>query len=242
MTTIKNTIIKTNEFQIIEEERNGYYTIKLKESNVSLLLSLIKSGILLGATISDGYQSITFRANKVENYQTHKKQEQKQKQEQNKKYEKAMKLLYDFGRQIKYLITKENKCFYRLNPENLIIIDETKYIYLSTSDLVDIQEEEREEQENNNVTIYAPFTKNLFDSPEINRIIQIPAKVDYKSIYYSLAKLIIFFLFDQEKEKEKEETIMNHLNHLNKIKGTKLFYTLERCLQTDPDERSLLFI
>ena len=195
MTTIKNTIIKTNEFQIIEEERNGYYTIKLQKPNVSLLLSLIKSGILLGATISDHYQSITFRANKVENYQTHKKKEQK--------YEKAMKLLYDFGRQIKYLITKEKKCFYRLNPENLIIIDETKYIYLSTSDLVNIQEQEREEQENNNVTIYVPFTKNLFDSPEINRIIQIPAKVHYKSIYYSLAKLIIFFLFDQEKEKEK---------------------------------------
>ncbi|NBT69591.1 MAG: hypothetical protein EBT78_17730, partial [Betaproteobacteria bacterium] len=114
------------------------------------MLSLIKSGILLGATISDHYQSITFRASKVENYQTHKKQEQKQEQ----KYEKAMKLLYDFGRQTKYLITKEKKCFYRLNPENLIIIDETKYIYLSTSDLVDIQEEREEREEQNNVTIY----------------------------------------------------------------------------------------
>ena len=81
MTTIK----KTEEYTMIQIENHKnhcYYTIKMNQPSRALLLSLIKSGILLGATISDQYQSITFRANKVEFYNNNKKQ-QKQQQHNN---------------------------------------------------------------------------------------------------------------------------------------------------------------
>jgi hypothetical protein len=211
------TIIKTDEFQIIKEE-NNFFTLILPKPNRPLLLSLLKSGILIGATISDQYKSITFRANKV-SYNT----------ASVNKYETATKILHDIAKQYEYLISKENKIFYRFDPENIISINDNKFIYINSSDLLDIQNNEQ-------LILSTPFTKNpLFDSPEVSKITQIPSIIHYKAIYYSLAKYILFFLFDSG---DVEEAIKN----LQKIKGTKLFYTLERCLTDDPKQRSILFI
>jgi hypothetical protein len=214
--------MKTEEVEIVKTENDKnycYYTIKINQPDRSLLLSLTKSGVLLGATISDQYQSITFRANKVEMYHNNKKQT----------YETALQCFYHLSKQMEYLITKENKCFYRLDPKKIIVIDNYKYIYVNTThnELLEIEEGE-------NLVLYLPFQKNAFDSPEIKKVTQIPAKIHYKTLYYSLAKFILFLLSNDESEEEQQE--------LKKIKGTKLFYTLERCLQEEPKKRSLLFI
>jgi hypothetical protein len=232
------TTLKTEEIEIVKTENNKnhcYYTIKINQPNRSLLLSFIKSGILLGATISDQYQSITFRANKVEIYNNNKTQS----------YETALQCFYHLSKQIEYLITKENKCFYRVDPKKIIVIDENKYIYVNTNndDLVEIEEGE-------NLVLYLPFQKNTFDSPEIKKITQIPAKIHYKTLYYSLAKFILFLLSNDEppereqeqEQQEQQEQQEEQQEELKKIKGTKLFYTLERCLQEEPKKRSLLFI
>jgi hypothetical protein len=230
-------IIKTNDFQILKNE-NNFFTLQLDKPNKSLLLSFLKSGILLGATISDHYQSITFRANKVEinnNINNNNNNNNNRKNKQNlSNYETATKILHDIAKQYKYLITYENKCFYRFDPENIISINNTKYIYVNTNDLLDIQEDDQ-------LCISLPFKKNIFDSPEITKIVQIPEYIHYKTIYYSLAKYILhsLFLFDNH---EHEEASLKILQILKKIEGTKLFYALERCLNLDPKERSLLFI
>jgi hypothetical protein len=217
--------MKTEEVEIVKTENDKnhcYYTIKINQPDRSLLLSLTKSGVLLGATISDQYQSITFRANKVEMYHNNKRQT----------YETALQCFYHLSKQMEYLITKENKCFYRLDPKKIIVIDDNKYIYVNTThnELLEIEEGE-------NLVLYLPFQKNAFDSPEIKKVTQIPAKIHYKTLYYSLAKFILFLLSNDESEEEQEEQ-----QELKKIKGTKLFYTLERCLQEEPKKRSLLFI
>jgi hypothetical protein len=215
MTTIQKT----------EKDKNhNYYTIKLNQPNRALLLSFIKSGVLLGATISDEYQSITFRANKVETYNNLFK---------NQNYQTVLQCLYDLTRQIEYLITKENKCFYQLDPEKIIIIDESKYIYVNTNkdDLIEIEEGE-------NLVVYLPFQKNAFDSPEVNQINQIPAKIHYKTLYYSLANFILFLLSNNDSTEENQQ----NKTKMKEIRGTKLFYFLQRCLQEEPTKRSLLFI
>jgi hypothetical protein len=217
------SVIKTEEVEIVKTENDKnhcYYTIKINQPDRSLLLSLTKSGVLLGATISDQYQIITFRANKVEMYHNNKRQT----------YETALQCFYHLSKQIEYLITKENKCFYRLDPKKIIVIDDNKYIYVNTThnELLEIEEGE-------NLVLYLPFQKNAFDSPEIKKVTQIPAKIHYKTLYYSLAKFILFLLSNDESEEEQQE-------EMKKIKGTKLFYTLERCLQEESKKRSLLFI
>ena len=196
------------------------YLLQLKKPNQSLLLSLVKSGILLGATITDNYQSISFRANSVRRI-TNELNEPNEPNEPNglNKYELCINYLYYLSKQFEYLIKKEKKCFYTLKKENIIIIDDFKSIYISIGDLLDIEEDY--------LTIYTPFEKTNYNSPELNAVTCIPAKINYKTIYYSLALFILFFTNEKEN---------------NKLQGTKLFYTLERCLEMNPEKRSILFI
>jgi hypothetical protein len=207
---------------------NDTFTITLsKGPNKSLLSSLVKTGILLGATITDNYQTIIFRAtnitrinNNLEIYP------------QTRSYkELPLNYLYYLTKQIEYLIIHEKKSFYTIKPENIIIIDETKMIYLSTSDLLDI--------ENNNLTIFKPFEKTVYSSPELNAIHSIPAQINYKTIYYSIGLLMLFII-------TKNITINIHTtvdeDYLKQIKGTKIYFTIKRCLQIEPEQRTILFV
>jgi hypothetical protein len=208
---------KTDEFKLenTDSNSNKMFSLHLKNPNKSILLSLTKTGILLGATITDNYQTITFRANNVESFQSFFK-EKKEKKEINQ-YEFSLIIFYFIAKQLEYLINKEKKCFYAFKPENILVIDTNKVIYLS-DDLLEI--------EDNYLTIWKPFPqKKYYISPELSRIFTIPSKIHYKTIYYSLGLLI----------KEINE-------NMDKINGTKLYYALNRCLEEDPKKRTILFI
>ena len=227
--------LKTDEFQLensntntntnTNSNTNKMFSLHFKNPNKSILLSLTKTGILLGATITDNYQTITFRANKVESFHPFSKEKEKEKENH---YDFSLSIFYFISKQLDYLIKKEKKCFYAFKPENLLIIDENKVIYLS-DDLLEI--------EDNYLTIWKPFPqKKYYISPELSRIFSIPSKIHYKTIYYSLALLIINYYF--------EDTINTRIptRNINKIKGTKLYYALNRCLEEEPEKRALLFI
>jgi len=226
------------EFTIKRDTNKISYTIYLKNKNIPLLLSLTKPGILLGATISDQYQSITFSATTVEPFlQT--------KTKTKNKYETSLQILYYLSKQFKYLIEDQKKCFFQIKPENIIIIDNTKFIYVSNEDLLDITYKKY-------LTIYKPFTKNQYDSPEIQELTLIPStNITYKTIYYSLGIYIQILLLTQSSTQDLSRSSTQDLSQcstqnltqtLDHIKGTKLFYALERSLQKDPELRTLLFI
>jgi hypothetical protein len=202
---------KTDEFQLenTDSNSNKIYSLHLKNPNKSILQSLTKTGILLGATITDNYQTITFRANKVESFFKEK--------EQMNKYDFSLIIFYFISKQLEFLIKKEKKCFYALKLENILVIDGNKVVYLS-DDLLEI--------EDNFLTIWKPFPqKKYYISPELSRVFTIPSKIHYKTIYYSLGLLI-----------------KNTIENIDKIKGTKLYYALNRCLEEDPEKRAILFI
>jgi hypothetical protein len=227
-------MFNTEEFHIENENTNTtnsnkIVSLHLKNPNKSILLSLTKTGILLGATITDNYQTITFRADTVENFITFFKKEEKGEQEEERnQYDFSLNIFYFIAKQLEYLIKKEKKCFYAFKPENILVIDNHKVIYVS-EDLFEI--------EDNYLTIWKPFLqKKYYISPELSRILSIPSKIHYKTIYYSLALLIINYYF--------EDTINTRITtrNINKIKGTKLYYALNRCLEENPEKRTLLFI
>lgn len=197
-----------NEFKI-EKKENNFYTITLKYPNKELLLSLTKTGILLGATITDSFQSIIFRASTLHPLKT----ESTNSTPIN--YTNLLNIFYCLSKQIKYLIEKEKKCFFTLNPENIIIIDNKQCIYLS-NDLFSINKDET-------ITIYKPFVKSIYNSPELNNVNTLPLTVHFKTIYYSLAIVIL------------------EIKNLE-IKNTKLYFALKRCLKPKPEERVILFI
>lgn len=197
---------KTNEYYTIEKKENNFYYLNLKNPNKELLLSLNKTGLLLGSTITDNFQSIQFRATNLQKLNTTVKLN----------YSNLLNLFYCLTNQIHYLIEKEKKCFYTFNPENIMIIDNKQYIYLSP-ELYSLNVDQ-------NLTLFKPFLKSKYNSPELNNATTLPLTIHYKSIYFSLAIMLL------------------ELIDTNTIKNTKLYFALKRCLKKIPEERVILFI
>ena len=92
----------------------------------------------------------------------------------------------------------------------------------------------------NNIQFVKPFNREGFISPEVLKINSIPTELNYKTIYYSLAALIIYFLFDKN---------INNLNNIDDLKcvlkpieGTKLFGLLNRCLFEESNSRNIIYL
>jgi hypothetical protein len=162
----------------------------------------------------------------------------------NNKYAWALKILYSLSEQIKYLIQKESKCFYRLDIENVLMIDDF-FLYISTDVLCSIEEdgsihvfkkEEEKKKEKEENIFYSP---EWFHCHSNNRI-------HYKTIYYSLGLLLISFLFEEDREKKKEEKEEKKEEKLpiicESIYGTKLYSFLSRCLKEEASQRYLIFL
>ena len=117
--------------------------------------------------------------------------------------------------------------------ENIIVIDDDKFIYLSNDDLLKISE-------SNNFNFTNPFNRNGFISPELFKINSIPSELNYKTIYYSLGALVVYFLFDKNINKHDFNYDLNEI--LKPIEGTKLFGLIIRCLFQEANERSIVYI
>ena len=66
-TNNKNKIIENNEFKIYQDtKKESYFIIEFNEPSKSLINSLIKTKILLGASSSDDYTSIFFTSYTIE--------------------------------------------------------------------------------------------------------------------------------------------------------------------------------
>ena len=132
-----NPIIKTDEYEITQDPKiKLVYTItftsacELSKEN-PLIKSLIKPGTILGATIYDDYKSISFKAHSIKTLTQYKKDLTLAKSVSNFSYLTALKLVYYLTKQLTYLIEEESHCFYQFTPENIIVIDNSKFIYLS---------------------------------------------------------------------------------------------------------------
>lgn len=198
-------IYATDEFELWKETN---YRIQFNNKSKSLLKSISK--IIVGSIVSDEYKSMTFKAESIMPFF------------ESRDEMDAFGFVFFLSKQLEYLI-KEGKCFYKLNPDNIFIID-SKIVYLSNEYLTDIND--------NKVVIKYPFPKNeLFDSPEILGLNTLPAEIHYKAVYYCLASIVSYFF----REKLKYE-------NLELLEGTKLGGFLKRCLHAVPEKRAILFI
>ena len=85
---------------------------------------------------------------------------------------------------------------------------------------------------------YNPIEQPYFSNPELNELTKLPARLDYRSSYYSLGALILFcstniYIFAELKE-------INEI--LFPINYTKLYWFLRRCFHEPCNKRILLFI
>jgi len=220
-------IIQTDDFSILQKECN-LYTIEFSPyaNNQPLIDSITKTNILVGSTSSHDYTQLFFKATTVETLIQHKKKH-------------CLEMTANLINQLQYLIKHTNQCFIGYSPENTIVIDGKKCIYLSIEHLVPI------ETKKETITITYPFTKNdFFLSPELKTLKVIPSQTHYKTSYYSLACLIIYSLITKDVKTytiEESDNISDMLECIS-IKETKLYYLLKRCLHEEPSKRSILFL
>ena len=111
-----------------------------------------------------------------------------------------LKCIYDLTKQIDCMITKEQKCFYVINPKNIWLFMDNSFTFLPTFIYIcqDPDEEIKSIKKNGYITFNGfPFydsdsdqVPNLYISPELKKINMIPFSVHSKTIYYSLGDFI----------------------------------------------------
>ena len=142
-------------------------------------------------------------------------------------YHIALKLIYNISTQI-FLLKQINYGITHFDIDDIIVINNgKKFLFVNPSKITKIKFKQHK--------INKIIRKNKFCSPEILNLEIIPNKVHYKSSLYSLALLLIYCL---TKEYVKDEPI----KLIDFIYGTKLYWTLERCLVENPKKRYFYII
>jgi hypothetical protein len=238
-------IIKNDNFYVGQDQSdNKSFTIFFDSYNEALIKSLLKTRIILGATTTEKYRSLTFKATSVLTFFDFQKELERENKSLKLPYNLALKMTLNLVTQLNYLITQFSKTFLGFSPRNLIIIDKSKFVYLCDEFLLDII---KNGENGEKLLIKSPFTRDdFFFSPELLSVKEIPSFVNYKVSYFSLGYLILYTLLGHDMESDSEDLPeKDKISHQMKtliIKNTKLYWLLERCLVEEPKNRSILFI
>jgi hypothetical protein len=136
--------------------------------------------------------------------------------------------------QLENLIKKEGKIFYEYRTKDVKVnVKEKEYVFSCDSqNLFEIN------AKNQKIKFTKPFNReNCFISPEIKNMKQLPTEISYKTIYYSLGSLAIFFLTKKTFDNEEEA-----IELLKPIAFTKLYWLLLRTLDINAERRSILYV
>jgi hypothetical protein len=235
-----NTIYSTDEFNVYQDKiKITMFTITNTTSTNQLFKplfnSIVKTNIINNSTIiteNNEIKSFIFKALSVKSFYQFKEEQYKLNGSEKIQYNLILKIIYSLSKQIHYLLNNESKCFYKLDVSNILVIDDSKFIYLSHEDLNDVKEKK--------IFIYRPISKTHgYLSRELKNANSIPISINYKTIYYSLGLLILDNNININTDEEINILLDNELKY---IKDTKLYYFLKRCLCNDPNKRFLLYV
>ena len=228
------TIFKNDNLELINTDNANKYIIQFRvntDQNAALIRSLVRTRIIQGATVTRDYLTLKFQAHSVETFFSNNKI-------QKIKIPEAANILQTLSNQLNYLLQYESKTIIGYQANQIILINGETPAFLGSQLIAELDPEGE-----NLATICCLFnTKEFFAAPELLKINRLPAKVHYKSSYYSLASLIIYLLIYNQDNPHTFDN--NPLSYLDKhpIKNTKLYWLLSRCLEEDPNKRSIIFI
>lgn len=218
------------------------FTLNFKYPSQSIINSLIKTRIINGASSNENYTIIKFKAESVKSFEKFQHDYKVKYGRKNLMVCYVANIIKSISEQLKYLIEKESKTILGYNPSNIIVINDITFAYIDSEFIANICET------NNMATIYCPFSyKDFFLSNELLNVKEIPYKVHYKTSYFSFGLLIVYCLLA---DKEFYNDYLNHKNSIKlleylentPIKDTKLYWLLSRCLDEDPNKRSIILI
>lgn len=192
--------------------------------------SLTKTKIIKNTVYDVKNESLYFNAEKVINLSTYLKEKPNNKLSENE----CINLIFYLSKQIKYN-ELTNYTFYGFDLDDILVIDDEIFIIANSNNLLPIK--------NNFLILDYLFTKPYFNSPELQEINILPAKIHYKSCYYSLGCLVTYLLLKTYLLVGNDIKDENELdNILLPFYYTKLYWFLKRCLIKDYNKRILLLV
>lgn len=231
-------ICSTKEFDIyMDKKKHSLFKITNKKNHncLSLFYSIVKPLIVNSATIvnnNNDTSSLVIKTTSIKTFSQFKEEQKMINGSYKLPYTTILNIIICLSKQLSYLLESETKCFYNFDPDNILVVDDCKFLYLSTEHLKDIK--------NNNLYVYNPIKKSIgYLSPELHNVSSIPIIIHYKTIFYSLGLFIINNLVDDLTNNDTQEVLMDCIVN---IRGTKLYYFLERCLQDEPSKRFLIYV
>jgi hypothetical protein len=220
----------TSRYKIEHKFKTNSYTLSIHNvSTYEIYKSISETNILSNVFFdnTNNEETIMFTAEKVKPLSVLLKEGKLTNQQ-------IIKMIYDLSKQIAYLEINLMS-FYGYNLDDIIVINDNTFFVASTKHLVNINAKDY------NIYFYKPIDKPYFSTPELNELTKLPAKIDYRSSYYSLGALILFcstnvYIFAELTEDETFLEILEPINY------TKTYWFLNRCFYKDCKKRILLFI
>jgi len=149
-------------------------------------------------------------------------------------YLECLQMISTLGTQLDILEKTKNSVFNAINIQNILVIGDTKFLYVSNSNLFSIDEKQ-------NISIDYPVEKMRFDSPEQDRMREVPYKLHKNAWMYSFASIVVFSLTN-DSSAYTTKSYENSKRLLQQIDLLPVYYTLLRCLHEDPEKRIFLHI
>lgn len=240
---MNESIILEKENLKISKDDDSIFKIEFKSSEYSLINSLIKTRIIQGGSTDERYKTITFNANTVKTLEDFRNEKNISQGKKNLSVPDVAKMIHTLSIQLNYLIEYENRTIIGYNEEDIIVINEKKFVFLSSELVANIDSEGTEM-----AIISCPFSSNeFFFSPEMLKITEIPSKIHYKTAYFSLGVLLVYMLSEDDDfykdylKHKRSEKILECLNN-HPIKNTRIYWLLSRCLVEESKNRSIILI
>jgi hypothetical protein len=220
MTDLYKTFFFSKEFTISKNTNiENVYKIELTSVSPILIQNIKQTKLLVGLITNVQKNEFTFQANSIVPINDYIKKT-------NWNYMKSLEFISSLLKQLQILY-KDGYCFYGLNIDNIIVINENIFLHISTEYLVPVKKDQ--------LILAVPFSKKIYLSPEIINITSLPTSIPYKSIYYSVSSLCFYLLF---KKNTLEISLEEIKECMNSIIETKLYWFLLRGLE----KRILLYI
>lgn len=148
-------------------------------------------------------------------------------------YATCIKIIHELSTQIYYL-NKLGYGFYGFDIDDILVIDNS-FIFCSSQYLLELH--------NNHIIFISPIKQPYFSSPEVLKLTNLPSKINYKCLYYSLGVLTVFLLLNEYLLVGNELKTVGEIDKiLQPLYNTKIYWFIKRCLDDDINNRKLLLV
>lgn len=239
-------IYTIDDVSIKVDDQTSLFRIEFTHPSPSLIRSLIKTKLIQGATSTNDYKTIQFKATSVKSFAQFQSDLKTATGAPNLPISIAAHMTGCLTQQLKYLISTESRTILGYAAAHVIVINDKKFAYLGSEFVSEIKPIDPDQD--NRTQICYPFSPtDFFVSPELLKITELPSYVHYKTAYFSMACLMIYALlnttdfYTEYLQHRQSDKIIAAL-HPHPINETKLYWLLSRCLLEDPERRTILLI